>query len=100
MSDLTNRLPSQTYQNIVQIDGGVSNVAKRLQDGLGNNLPISLSITTASMATPITLLNITMAQRDAISNPTSGMLIFNTTTSFVEQYNGTSWNAFSQIYWW
>ena len=33
----------------------------------------------------------TTAQRDAIANPTAGLLIYNTTTNTYEVYNGTGW---------
>jgi hypothetical protein len=38
------------------------------------------------------LPNLTTTQRDAIASPTSGMVIYNTTTTTVNQYNG-SWGA-------
>jgi hypothetical protein len=34
---------------------------------------------------------LTTAQRDAVASPLSGMLIYNTDTTFIEGYNGTSW---------
>lgn len=36
----------------------------------------------------------TTAQRDAISSPTSGLIIYNTTTNKHQGYNGTTWNDF------
>ena len=33
----------------------------------------------------------TTAQRDAISSPPAGLMIYNTTTNQYESYNGTSW---------
>lgn len=35
----------------------------------------------------------TTAERDAIVNPTAGLLIYNTTTNTYEVYNGTGWQA-------
>ncbi len=37
------------------------------------------------------LLNVTTAERDAISNPNPGLMIFNTTTNVTNFYNGTNW---------
>jgi len=37
------------------------------------------------------LLNVTTAQRDAISSPNAGLMIFNTTTSTTNFYNGSAW---------
>lgn len=37
---------------------------------------------------------LTTAQRDAISNPATGLQIYNSTTNLVNFYNGTSWQAF------
>lgn len=34
---------------------------------------------------------LTTAERDAIATPLSGMLIYNTDTSFIEGYNGSIW---------
>lgn len=35
----------------------------------------------------------TTTQRDAISTPTAGMVIYNTTTNVLNFHNGTSWGA-------
>ena len=35
---------------------------------------------------------LTTAQRDAIVNPSAGQMVYNTTTSAVSVYNGTSWS--------
>ena len=37
------------------------------------------------------LLNVTTAERDAISNPDPGLMIFNTTTNVTNFFNGTNW---------
>jgi predicted chitinase len=34
---------------------------------------------------------LTTLQRDAIASPLSGMLIYNTDTTFIEGYNGSAW---------
>jgi len=36
----------------------------------------------------------TTTQRDAISSPTAGMMVYNTTVNKHQGYNGTSWNDF------
>jgi len=35
----------------------------------------------------------TTAQRDAITSPSSGLIIYNTTTSLLNFYNGSAWGA-------
>lgn len=35
--------------------------------------------------------NMTDAERDAISSPSDGLLIFNTTTNLFNVYNGSAW---------
>lgn len=42
----------------------------------------------------VELINLTTAQRDALT-PAAGDLIYNTTTSTVDRYNGSSWDALS-----
>ena len=37
--------------------------------------------------------NLTTTERDAISSPETGALIWNTTTSAINQYNGSAWEA-------
>jgi len=39
----------------------------------------------------------TIAQRDAIGTPAAGLLIFNTTTSKLNVYSGTAWEAITSI---
>jgi uncharacterized protein (TIGR02145 family) len=39
----------------------------------------------------------TTAQRDQIQTPAAGLLIYNTTTNAIENYNGTSWNNMSDV---
>lgn len=51
--------------------------------------PLEVSSTTGGVVFP----RLTTTQRDAISTPTDGETIFNTTTNQVESYNGTSWIA-------
>ena len=37
--------------------------------------------------------NMTTTERNAVSSPETGALIWNTTTSAVNQYNGSAWEA-------
>jgi hypothetical protein len=48
--------------------------------------------TTSGTAAPYSLFpSLTTAQRDAISNPVAGFVLYNTTTNTLNVYNGTSW---------
>ena len=51
--------------------------------------PLEVTSTTGGVVFP----RLTTTQRDAISSPTDGETIFNSTTNVVESYNGTSWIA-------
>ncbi len=60
--------------------------------GIGTNspsAPLEVDSTTGGVVFP----RLTTTQRDAISTPTDGETIFNSTTNAVESYNGTSWIA-------
>tara|TARA_R110000787_G_scaffold78554_1_gene171807 strand:- start:13 stop:423 length:411 start_codon:yes stop_codon:yes gene_type:complete len=74
-------------------------VANNIQDILANTLKISFD--SASKARLLNtsgtntgdgqLLNVTTTERDAISSPNAGLMIFNTTTSTTNFYNGSAW---------
>ena len=51
--------------------------------------PLEVSSTTGGVVFP----RLTTTQRNAITSPTDGETIFNTTTNQVESYNGSSWGA-------
>jgi hypothetical protein len=51
--------------------------------------PLEVTSTTGGVVFP----RLDSTQRDAISTPTDGETIFNTTTNQLESYNGTSWGA-------
>ena len=53
------------------------------------NAALDVASTTKAFMPP----RMTTAQRDAISSPTAGMVIYNTTTSVLNFHNGTSWGA-------
>lgn len=110
MSDLRNQTPSTTYKGLLQVNdysNGVDATSKFVQDGEGTDSALSISTTkvgvgTSSPSAPLDVTSttggvvfprLTTAQRDAISSPTNGETIYNTTTTQVESYNGTSWIA-------
>lgn len=39
----------------------------------------------------------TTTQRNAISTPAAGLIIYNTTTNTLDRFNGTTWNAFESV---
>mgnify|MGYP006230906711 FL=1 len=43
---------------------------------------------------PVQLPTMTTAQRDAISSPQVGMMIFNTTSNKFQGYDGSAWQVF------
>ena len=45
----------------------------------------------------IELGSMTTSQRDALSSPATGTVIFNSTTNLVQVWNGSSWNQLSNI---
>ncbi len=64
----------------VSIGSGITASASSLLD---------LTSTTKGFLPP----RMTTAQRDAISSPATGLTIYNTTSSAIEYYNGSSWSA-------
>ena len=110
MSDLRNQTPSTTYKGLLQVNdysNGVDATSKFVQDGEGTDSALSISTTkvgvgTSSPSAPLEVTSttggvvfprLTTTQRDAISSPTDGETIFNTTTNQVESWNGTEWVA-------
>gem|GEM_PF-5829440 len=64
--------------------------------GIGTNTPDpSAKLDIVSTSSGFLPPRMTAAQRDAISNPAAGLLIYNTTSRSIEFYNGTSWAALS-----
>ena len=47
-----------------------------------------------STAKGLLIPRMTTTQRDAISSPATGLLVFNTTTGYLNQYNGTNWQPY------
>ena len=110
MSDLRNQTPSTTYKGLLQVNdysNGVDATSKFVQDGEGTDSALSISTTkvgvgTSTPSAPLDVTStsggvvfprLTTTQRDAISSPTNGETIYNTTTTQVESYNGTAWVA-------
>lgn len=48
------------------------------------------------MTTPLTVVNKTQAEIDAIANPVRGTIIFNTDEETLTQYNGVKWVEYNQ----
>jgi len=57
---------------------------------INNSALLTITSTTQGFLPP----RMTTVQRNAISSPAAGLLIFNTTTNKHEGYDGTTWNAF------
>ena len=80
-------------------DGLVYIVANNIQDILANTLKISFDTasknrllnTSGTNTGDGQLLNVTTTERDAITTPNAGLMIFNTTTSVTNFYNGSAW---------
>lgn len=72
-------------------------MTKRLLDnalvlGIGTSNPTrSAIVDIASTNKAFRLPCMTSAQRDAITNPKEGMLVYNTTDHRLDDYNGTVW---------
>lgn len=82
------RVESNENANMLFVDGGADNV------GIGTGAPnstclLELVSTTKSLGLPV----MTTTQRDAISSPKEGSLIFNTTTNKLNFYTGAAWEA-------
>ena len=63
------------------------------QVAIGTDTPDSTSILTLSSTTQGFLLpRMTTAQMEAISSPTEGLMVYNTTQNAVYYHNGTTWH--------
>lgn len=62
--------------------------------GIGTNTPDASAILDIDFTNKGVLFpRLTTAQRDAISAPATGLLIYNTTTKVLEVYDGSGWQA-------
>jgi hypothetical protein len=60
--------------------------------GIGTTSPASTSILDITSTTKgILIPRMTLAQRDAITSPATGLQIYNTTSNVFQYYNGSSW---------
>lgn len=89
---------SATLTNNVIIADGQGNRRINIDSsgnvGIGTTSPnanaiLDLTSTTKAFMPP----RMTTTQRDAISSPAAGMVVYNTTTNVLNFYNGTSWGA-------
>jgi hypothetical protein len=88
----TTNTTSGTYGNIILSHNGTSKTGNIL---VGTSTDVSTAImniesTTQGFLPP----RMTTTQRDAISSPAAGLIIYNTTTNKHQGYNGTTWNDF------
>ena len=88
--------------DFLRSDGTVSGYLKPQNEGmtLGENrggniteLIIGPDAVTFNAKRGLIPPKLTTTERDAIASPTTGETIFNTTTTFLEVYNGTVWKA-------
>lgn len=75
-------------------DGAISYAQSIPGIGIGTNTPdpsaiLDIDFTNKGVLFP----RLTTAQRDAISSPATGLLIYNTTTKVLEVYDGGAWQA-------
>jgi hypothetical protein len=85
-------------QAVKQINSTIANTASgdcAVATGIGTTAPnasakLDISSTTQGFLPP----RMTTTQRDAISTPAAGLVIYNSTTNKHQGYNGTIWNDF------
>lgn len=103
MTNLTGRAPSQTYPGLLTLDNngqGLSAVLETVQDGIGQNSPLQLSLTQVNITALVPTFNSTgaiqlpsgtTAQRPA--PPSNGMIRYNNTTNQLEAFINGMWQA-------
>lgn len=64
-------------------------VAQDMTDG-------SATLEIVSTTQGVLLPRMTTTQRDAISTPATGLLVWNTTNGTIDQYNGTAWESYAR----
>ena len=103
MTTLTGKSPAATYKDLLQVsnnNAGVDGTLRPVEDGEGTQSALQISAAairgtgpldfTGTTHAGVTLNSLTTAQRDALT-PVAGMVIHNTTTARLEEYNGTAW---------
>lgn len=78
----------------LQLDGTLT-----VNTGIGVNATLDASAILQADSTTKGFLppRMTTTQRDAISSPAEGLMIYNTTTNTLNYYNGTAWESVSPI---
>ena len=82
-----------TMSSVAVTVAGTSRIAASTTGAsVTGTLAVSGALTAASIATtsPMVLVNLTTVQRDALTAAT-GMIIFNTTDTVVQVYDGSAW---------
>lgn len=83
------KIKGNTDSNLFFVDASTNNI------GIGTNTPDSKAILDISSTDKGFLPpRMTSTQREAITSPPAGLIIFNTTDSIHEGYTGTTWSAF------
>ena len=83
---------SFTPNNIMTVSGANSNV------GIGTTAPSSKAILDLTSTTKGLLLpRMTTTQRDAITSPDAGLIIYNTTSNKLNFYNGSAWEVVTSL---
>lgn len=81
-----------TPNNIMTVSGANSNV------GIGTTAPSSKAILDLTSTTKGLLLpRMTTTQRDAITSPDAGLIIYNTTSNKLNFYNGSAWEVVTSL---
>lgn len=87
-ADVDFRVEGDTAANLIFADASLDAVGIN-QSTIANSAVLDIASTTKGMLIP----RVTTTQRDAISSPATGLLVYNTTTSAFNFYNGSSWAA-------
>jgi len=86
--DFDTRIEGDTDANLLFIDAGQDSVAIGTGSP-GASAKLQVDSTTKGFLPP----RMTTTQRDAISSPAAGLIIYNSTTNKLNFYNGTAWEA-------
>jgi hypothetical protein len=64
--------------------------------GIGGSPDVSTLLKVTSTTQGVLSMSMTTAQRNAISGPPSGLIVYNTTLKYFEYYDGAAWQPLSQ----
>ena len=87
-ADVDFRVEGDTAANLIFADASLDAVGIN-QSSIATSAVLDIASTTKGMLIP----RVTTTQRDAISSPAAGLLVYNTSTSAFNFYNGSSWAA-------